>query len=145
MADCLDQTITKRVGYEAQLANVGYAFESVEEMAVRVWISGYSQKLFEFAETFIEIMLECAKPGGFEHTQIMNSIEKEKSNYANRNLDCTEYATHNRLLFLLPHTFNDKRMAEILTEKLNNEDSIASSFDPGKMLKEKIVDEITAV
>ena len=49
------------------------------------------------------------------------------------------------MLFLLPHTFNDKRLADVLNEKLENEDSIADSFDPGKMLKEKIIDEITAV
>ena len=42
MKDCLNETITKKVGYEAMLANVGYEFDTVHEMAVRVWISGYS-------------------------------------------------------------------------------------------------------
>ena len=90
-------------------------------------------------------MLECAKKGGFEHSQVMNSIEMKKSEYANNNTVCSEYATHNRLLFLLPHTFNDSLMEEVLTKKLEDEDSVDSTFDPGKMLKEKIIDEITAI
>ena len=67
MKRCLKQTITKQVGYEAKLANVTYKFSSVEEMAVRIKITGYSEKLLQFAELFIDIMLGCAKPGGFEH------------------------------------------------------------------------------
>ena len=110
MKNCLTEAITKKVGYEAGLANVGYEIEIVEEMAIRIWISGYSQKLFNFAEILIDTMLECAKQGGFEHSQVMNSIEMKKSEYANNNTICTEYATHNRLLFLFPHTFNDSLM-----------------------------------
>ena len=75
----------------------------------------------------------------------MQSIEMKKSDYANNNTECTEYAMHNRLLFLFPHTFHDSLMNKVLTEKLENEDSIASTFDPGKMLKEKIVDNIAAI
>ena len=67
MKNCLMETVSKKVGYEAGLANVGFDFEIVEEMAIRIWISGYSEKLFNFAEIFIDTMLECAKKGGFEH------------------------------------------------------------------------------
>ena len=49
--------------------------ETVEEMAVRVKLSGYSDKIFEFAETYIDIMLGCAKQGGFEESLILNSME----------------------------------------------------------------------
>ena len=67
MKDCLESTVNKRIGYEAKLANVEFSFETVEEMVIRIKITGYSQKLFDFAQNFIDIMLECAKPGGFEH------------------------------------------------------------------------------
>ena len=36
MKNCLIETITKKVGYEVGLANVGFEFEIVEEMAVRI-------------------------------------------------------------------------------------------------------------
>ena len=36
MKNCLMETITKKVGYEVGLANVGFEFEIVEEMAIRI-------------------------------------------------------------------------------------------------------------
>ena len=96
------------------LANCCYEMESVEEMAVHVRITGYSDKLFDFAQTFLDIMFECAKEDGFEETQVINSIEKIKSEYANSNLEVGEQATNNRLLFLLPHTFHASHMETVL-------------------------------
>jgi len=61
MADCLEQTVEKQVGYEAEMAEMTYSVNSVEEMAVSLNFGGYSDKLFDFAEAFLEIMKDCAK------------------------------------------------------------------------------------
>ena len=66
LRDCLDSTFATKEGYIAQLANFQYQFCSTEEMGVHLRFSGYSEKIFEFANTYIDIMLECAKEGGFE-------------------------------------------------------------------------------
>ena len=59
-------------------------------------------------------MFECAKEGGFDEAQVVNSMEKIKSEYANSNLEVGDQATNNRLLFLLPHTFHASLMAKVL-------------------------------
>ena len=66
LRDCLISTVKKRVGYEASLAHVESDIETVEEMAISLTFRGFSDKLFIFAEIFIDILLECAKEGGFE-------------------------------------------------------------------------------
>ena len=69
------QAVTEQIGYEAELANVNFRLESIEEMGVRLRIAGYSDKIFDFAECLINILFKCAKDGGFEHNAVMNSIE----------------------------------------------------------------------
>ena len=66
MKDCLESTITGKVGFEAKLANCTYSVDLVEEMAVHIRINGYSDKLFDFATIFLDIMSDCAKENGFE-------------------------------------------------------------------------------
>ena len=66
MKDCLKQTVTKRIGYEANLAEVSYRLRSVEEMAVNLNFSGYSDKLFDFIDQYLDILIECSKIGGFD-------------------------------------------------------------------------------
>ena len=90
-------------------------------------------------------MLECARPGGFNQTQVMNSIEKKKTMYTNDLMECADYAMHNRLLFLLPHTFHNDLMGKELIKLLESEDDILEKFDPGKLLKDKVVDNISSV
>ena len=63
MKDCLKSTVTKRIGYEANLANVCYNMDSVEEMAVNFHFSGYSDKLFDFIEEYLNILVECSQSG----------------------------------------------------------------------------------
>ena len=63
MKDCLKQTITKRIGYEANLAEVDYHLKSVEEMAINLNFSGYSDKLFDFIEEYLDILIECSLKG----------------------------------------------------------------------------------
>ena len=71
--DCFESTMNKKVGYEAGLANISYDIENVEECAIDIEISGFSQKIFNFAELFIDILLTSA-PTEFEHSQVLNSI-----------------------------------------------------------------------
>ena len=87
LSDCIEQTVNARVGYEAQLAGFSSQFCSTEEMGVHLRFSGYSEKIFAFATTYIDIMLECAKPGGFEEAQVDNSIEKVKTEFYNCNFE----------------------------------------------------------
>ena len=75
MTECLEQIVEKQVGYEAEMAEMTYSVKSVEEMAVSLNFGGYSDKLFHFVEDFLKILKECAKKGGFEESDVMNSIE----------------------------------------------------------------------
>ena len=61
-------------------------------------------------------MLDCAKEGGFDDSQVLNSMEKVKQEYANSNLEVEDHAVNNRLLFLIPHTFHDSLMEKVLTK-----------------------------
>jgi len=54
MKDCFRSELTKDVGYEAQLAHVTYSMSTIEEMAVRISISGFSDKLFDFTKIYID-------------------------------------------------------------------------------------------
>ena len=63
-------------------------------------------------------MLECAKKGGFDHEQVMHSIEKKRAKFANSNIEVENAALNNRILLLIPHTFHDSLMEDVLTEKL---------------------------
>ena len=93
---------------------------SIEEMAVNLRIKGFSDKLFEFAAAYIDIMLECARPGGFDEDQVLNSMEKKRSKYANNNIEVDSHAFNNRILLLIPHTFHDTHMEKVLRKELND-------------------------
>ena len=83
-------------------------------MGVHLRFSGYSEKIFEFAKTYIDIMLECAKKDGFEESQVDNSIEKVKTDIYNQNFEVDAQASNNRLLYLLPHTFHSELILKVL-------------------------------
>ena len=51
------------VGYEAMLAHMKYSLNSLDDLAVKVEVSGYSDRLFEFAEIFFDILFRCANDG----------------------------------------------------------------------------------
>ena len=61
MSDCLLSTVESMVGYEAQLANFSYEFETTEEMGVHMRFSGYSDKIFQFASS--RLSGSCAGAG----------------------------------------------------------------------------------
>ena len=63
--ECLKAVITENVGYEAQLANINYSFESIDDMGIRINTNGYSDKIFEFTKIYLDMMYECAKEGAF--------------------------------------------------------------------------------
>ena len=109
-------------------------------------------------------MFECAKEDGFEESQVVNSIESIKSDYANSNVEVGEQATNNRLLFLVPHSFHDSLMEKVLNEQIEKRSgeeeeaepdangplipkssSVVDNFCPGRMLKERVLGQITNV
>lgn len=145
LLSCLDQTVSKRIGYEAQLAQIQYEVTSVEDLAVRINISGYSDKILNFVKQFLDIMQECAKLGGFEKTLVDNVMGDKKSEFANANSQVGDHATNNRLNFLFPHTFHSSLMEKALSTKIEADAGGTEDFCPGKLLKEKILDQITSV
>ena len=77
-------------------------------MAVNLSITGFSDKIYEFASIYIQLLFDCAKEKGFEANSVKHSIQKKKSVYANNNIEPDDKATHHRILMLIPHTFHDK-------------------------------------
>ena len=63
MKDCLKQTVINKIGYEAMLAHMKYSLSSLDDIAVKIEVSGYSDRLFEFAGLFLDILFECAESG----------------------------------------------------------------------------------
>ena len=61
MKDCLKQTVIQEVGYEAALAHMKYSLSSLDDIAVKLEVSGYSDRLIEFAEIFFNIFFKCAE------------------------------------------------------------------------------------
>ena len=51
---------------------------SVEEIAVRICISGYSDTILSFVKQYLDIMIECAKLGGFEKTLVDNVMAEKR-------------------------------------------------------------------
>ena len=122
-----------------------FLIEELEEMAIGLTFKGFSDKLFIFAEIFIDIMFECAKECGFDNDQVLNSIEKCKIEKANSNIEVDSYAVNNRLLFLLPHTFHSSLIEEVLVTKLQEREDGQTDFCPGKFLRERILDKISSI
>jgi len=74
----------------------------------------------------------------------MNSIESTRQTCVNANVDVTDHAVNNRILFMIPHTYHESLIAKELKERLDQED-LDPKFDPGKLLKEKILDNISSI
>ena len=79
-------------------------------MVIRIKISGYSDKILDFVKIYLDIMRECARPGGFDKALVKNVMDKIRTKYANDNADIAVHAANNSLLFLFPHTFHSSLM-----------------------------------
>lgn len=147
--ECLKAVITENVGYEARLASIDYSLESVDDMGVRIKTSGYSDKIFDFTKILLDMVFECAKAGAFPKSTVMNAMTVVRAECQNSNDDAEARAANNRLLFLLPHTYHDGILADLLgeeIEKLSEADQDAlTEFEPSKFLKERILSKIAAV
>ena len=60
MKDCLKQKVIKEMGYEAALAHMKYSLISLDDLAVKIEVAGYSDRLLNYAEIFFNILFECA-------------------------------------------------------------------------------------
>ena len=112
-------------------------------MAINLSVTGFSDRAFEFAKAYIDLLLESANKDGFERSSIQHSIEKIKSEYANSGDTVDEKATNNRLLMLIPHTFHDKRVEKSLRKQIKLGPDF--TYSPGVFLKEKIIENISSV
>ncbi len=131
--------MTKRIGYEAQLANINYKMTSVEEMGVNLHFEGYSDKLFTFIEEYLDILFECSEKD-WTPDEVLNSVETIGAEYTNSNLDVADHATNNRLLFLIPHTYHNSLIEKVLKKKLKEakQDDFKGfeEFNPSALLKD---------
>ena len=62
-------------------------FTNIQDMAIGLEFSGFSDKLFEYAEAVIDIILEYAQECGIDENTVRGSIEKKKASSSNRNVD----------------------------------------------------------
>ena len=115
MKDCLNQLILKEIGYEASLAMMETKLSNIDDMAVCLEFSGFSDKLFEYAEIVIDIILNYAQQCGQDETALRGSIEKKKVSYSNRLVNVENHASCNRMLYLLPHTQHPSRIRDVLS------------------------------
>ena len=122
LQSCLATVVTETIGYEAKLAEINYNFSNIDDMGVSINITGYSDKIFEFAETYLDILFEHAKPNSFDRKILHNSMNIVKQAYKNNNEKADERATNNRLLFLVPSMFHDSMMASVLDEEIEKID-----------------------
>ena len=82
-----------------------------------------------------------------------NSVEKQAASFANANMDVDSHALNNRIQFLIPHTFHATLMEKELKDKSKEIEEAGDDFDgfkdknfcPAKLLKEKILDQISSV
>ena len=73
---CLHATVTKKIGYEASIAELEYGLSLVDEIAVRLNINGYADTILNFTEEYLEVMRDCAQEGGFEKEIVQNQMEE---------------------------------------------------------------------
>ena len=60
MKGCLKAVFTEKYGYDAQLAHINYRFAGIDDVAIRIDITGYSDKIFEFARIYLDTIKEYA-------------------------------------------------------------------------------------
>ena len=92
----------------------------------------------------MDTLFEVAKSGGFAKNILFNCMEKKKTSYQNSNAEADKRAHNNRLLFLVPHMYHDAILAKVLGEEIEKldktDDDTLTDFDPGKFLKERILE-----
>ena len=116
-------------------------------MAVILEIKGFSDKILQFAQDYIDIFIGCAEDNGFDRASVLHSIAKKKTAFnAGYNGELDDKAAHNRILMLIPHTFHDNCMEKVMQEQLDLGDNFdMAAFSPQKLLKEKILSKITSI
>jgi secreted Zn-dependent insulinase-like peptidase len=55
--DCLVEKVTEEIGYEAVLSDISYSIKSFENVGFKVKFSGYSDKLMNFVQIFLQLMV----------------------------------------------------------------------------------------
>ena len=143
MKGCLHATATKTIGYEAKLAQIHHEMFLVDEMAVRILIHGYSETVLKFVEEYLNLMRDCAQQGGFEKEVVDNIMEEKLQEFEDANSDIADHATNNRICYLHATTFHPSLIAKAIQDYIDDSGN-TDSFCPGKFLKERILDEITA-
>ena len=72
-------------------------------------------------------------------------MEKKKVSYQNANVEADSRASNNRLLFFVPNLYHASVLHKVLEEEIEKvnaleDDEPAVDFDPGKFLKERILE-----
>lgn len=61
--DILIEKVTKRIGYEATLADIGYSIKIFENVGLKFKFKGYNDKLSYFIQVFFETLTSLASDG----------------------------------------------------------------------------------
>jgi secreted Zn-dependent insulinase-like peptidase len=102
-ADILIEKITKRIGYEATLADISYSCKVFENIGLKFKFKGYNDKLAYFILLFFKTLQDLSSDG-LSHSEkylLENAYERKLKTYINSNLEIDQRTTNNRLLLLL--------------------------------------------
>jgi len=71
----LIEKVTEEIGYEAVLADISYSIKSFENVGFKVKFTGYNDKLMNFVQIFLRLMVEVRETG-FEELTVKLAVEK---------------------------------------------------------------------
>ena len=69
------EKVTEEIGYEAVLADISYSIKSFENVGFKVKFTGYNDKLMNFVQIFLRLMVEVRETG-FEELTVKLAVEK---------------------------------------------------------------------
>lgn len=116
------EKVTKKIGYEATLADISYSCKVFENVGLKFKFKGYNDKLSYFIKIFFQTLKDLSNEGLSDDEQYLvdNSFEKKLKTYINLNLEIDSRTTNNRLLFLL----QDEAHANVITSELTDSKEI---------------------
>ena len=113
VCDCIREKINKEVGYEANLAHADYSVKKFCDVGIHFSFESYSDKLLDFAEHCLDLMLEMSVQG-IDQALVTNSLEKQYKRYKNFNTEVDVRCNNNRLLYLMPDWYHATQMEQLL-------------------------------
>lgn len=111
-------------------------------MGLVLSLEGYSDKLLDFAKTFVDLTLSCADENGIDAALLTNSLEKQHKKYKNANVDVDMRCNNNRLLYLMPDWHHAIHMESLLKDSWKDQEC-PSELNPSVFLRDRILNRIS--